>query len=71
VSDVYGDSCENLLEILAVEIILRSISSVCGNSVLPTATMIIDRERDIELYIEREGESESERARERAREREI
>jgi len=31
VFDMYGDSCENLLEILAVVIISRSNSSVCGS----------------------------------------
>ena len=30
VSDMYGDSCEDLLEILAVVIIWRLMSSVCG-----------------------------------------
>jgi len=32
VFDMYGDSCENLLEILAVVMILSPISSVCGAS---------------------------------------
>jgi len=30
VFDMYGDSCENLLEILAVAIISSPISSSCG-----------------------------------------
>jgi len=30
VVDMYGDSCENLLEILAVIMIVSPMSSVCG-----------------------------------------
>jgi len=39
--DMYGDSCENLLEILAVVIILSPISSVCGS---------FSREREREIW---------------------
>ena len=37
---MYGDSCENLMEILAVVIIWSPISAVCGYSQAPTTTLL-------------------------------